>query len=156
MQYLGFIYTKYVSYVFSQIQDMILHANCPEKKRFPYNVKAYFRRGKRKISSVGEVLNMHHCFRSDSLSCPIVSISFLYSNSSVIKIYLTRIDVCYFVWIASKIVTNIKLGKTIYIHCIYIGSSLTQPSGIPYFSLYTFLWSTCISNDPGPECFVQV
>ena len=31
-----------------------------------------------------------------------------------------------------------------------VGSSLTQSSGISYFSLYTFFWSTCISIDPGP------
>ena len=37
-----------------------------------------------------------------------------------------------------------------------VGSSLTQPSGISYFSLYTFFWSTCISIDPGPEFFVEV
>ena len=37
-----------------------------------------------------------------------------------------------------------------------VGSSLTQYSGISYFSLYTFFWSTCISIDPGPECFVEV
>ena len=37
-----------------------------------------------------------------------------------------------------------------------VGSNLTQPSGISYFSLYTFFWNTCISNDPGPEFFVEV
>ena len=37
-----------------------------------------------------------------------------------------------------------------------VGSNLTQPSGISYFTLYTFFWSTCISNDPGPEFFVEV
>ena len=37
-----------------------------------------------------------------------------------------------------------------------VGSSLTQSSGISYFSLYTFFWSTCISIDPGPEFFVKV
>ena len=37
-----------------------------------------------------------------------------------------------------------------------VGSSLTQFSGISYFSLYTFFWSTCISIDPGPEFFVEV
>ena len=37
-----------------------------------------------------------------------------------------------------------------------VGSNLTQPSGISYFSIYTFFWSTCISNDPGPEFFVEV
>ena len=37
-----------------------------------------------------------------------------------------------------------------------VGSSLTQSSGISYFSLYTFFWSTCISIDPGPEFFVEV
>ena len=36
-------------------------------------------------------------------------------------------------------------------------SNLTQPSGISYFSLYTFFfWSTCISYDPGPEFVVEV
>ena len=34
--------------------------------------------------------------------------------------------------------------------------NLTQPSGISYFSLYTFFWSTCISIDPGLEFFVEV
>ena len=37
-----------------------------------------------------------------------------------------------------------------------VGSNLTQPCGILYFSLYIFFWSTCISNDPGPEFFVEV
>ena len=39
-----------------------------------------------------------------------------------------------------------------------MGSNLTQPSGIPYFSLYTFFSEvyTCIGNDPGPEFFVEV
>ena len=37
-----------------------------------------------------------------------------------------------------------------------VGSSLTQSSGILYFSLYTFFWSTCISIDPGMEFFVEV
>ena len=37
-----------------------------------------------------------------------------------------------------------------------VGSNLTQPSVISYFSLYTFFWSTCISIDPGPEIFVEV
>ena len=37
-----------------------------------------------------------------------------------------------------------------------VGSSLSQPSGISYFSLYSFFWSTCVSNDPGPEFFVVV
>ena len=37
-----------------------------------------------------------------------------------------------------------------------VGSNLTQPSGISYFCLYIFFWSTCISNDPGPEFFVEV
>ena len=37
-----------------------------------------------------------------------------------------------------------------------MGSSLTQPSGISYFSLYTFFWNTCISIDPGQEFFVEV
>ena len=37
------------------------------------------------------------------------------------------------------------------------GLNLTQPSGISYFFIYTFFpWSTCISNDPGPEIFVEV
>ena len=36
-----------------------------------------------------------------------------------------------------------------------VGSNLTQPSGIPYFSIYSFSIS-CISNDPGPEFFVEV
>ena len=34
-----------------------------------------------------------------------------------------------------------------------VGSSLNQSSGISYFILYTFFWSTCISIDPGPEYF---
>ena len=37
-----------------------------------------------------------------------------------------------------------------------VGSSLTQSSGISYFSLYTFFWNTCISIDPGQEFFVEV
>ena len=37
-----------------------------------------------------------------------------------------------------------------------VGSNLTQPSGISYFYLYTIFWSTCISNDPGQEFFVEV
>ena len=37
-----------------------------------------------------------------------------------------------------------------------VGSSLTQFSGISYFSLYTIFWSTCISIDPGPEFFTEV
>ena len=37
-----------------------------------------------------------------------------------------------------------------------MGSNLTQPGGISYFSLYTFFWSTWISNGPGPEFFVEV
>ena len=37
-----------------------------------------------------------------------------------------------------------------------VGSNLTQLSGISYFSLFTFFWSICISNDPGPEFFVEV
>ena len=37
-----------------------------------------------------------------------------------------------------------------------VGSNLTQPSDISYFSLYTFFGSTCISNDHGPEFFVEV
>ena len=36
------------------------------------------------------------------------------------------------------------------------GLNLTQPSGILYFSLYTFFRSTCISNISGPEFFVEV
>ena len=35
-------------------------------------------------------------------------------------------------------------------------SKLTQPSGISYFSLYTFFWSTCIIHDSGSEFFVEV
>ena len=35
-------------------------------------------------------------------------------------------------------------------------SSLTQPSGISYFSLYTFFWSTWINIDPGPKFFPEV
>ena len=34
-----------------------------------------------------------------------------------------------------------------------VGSNLTQPSGISYFSLYTFFWSTRISKCLGPEFF---
>ena len=37
-----------------------------------------------------------------------------------------------------------------------VDSSLAQPSGILYFSQYTFFWSTCISIGPGPEFFVEV
>ena len=37
-----------------------------------------------------------------------------------------------------------------------VGSNLTQSSGSSYFPLYTLFWSTCISNDPGPEFFVEV
>ena len=37
-----------------------------------------------------------------------------------------------------------------------VGSNLNQPRGISYFSKYTFYWSTCISNDPGPEFFVEI
>ena len=37
-----------------------------------------------------------------------------------------------------------------------VGSNLSQPSAISYFSLYTFFWSNCLSNDPGPEFFVEV
>ena len=37
-----------------------------------------------------------------------------------------------------------------------VDSNLTQPSGISYFSPYTFFWSTCISDEPGPEIFTQV
>ena len=37
-----------------------------------------------------------------------------------------------------------------------VGSNLTQPSSISYFSLYTFFWGNCISYDPGPEFFVEV
>ena len=56
---------------------------------------------------------------------------------------------------------KIPIRKCIYIyiyiwHVAGVGSSLTQSSGISYFSLYTFFWSTCISIDPGPEFFVEV
>ena len=37
-----------------------------------------------------------------------------------------------------------------------VGSNLTQPSGISYFSVYTFFWSTCIRYDPGPEFCIEV
>ena len=37
-----------------------------------------------------------------------------------------------------------------------VGSNLTQPSGSSYFSLHTFIWITCIRNDPGPDFFVEV
>ena len=37
-----------------------------------------------------------------------------------------------------------------------VGLNLTQPSCISNFSPYTFFWSTCIINDPGPEFFVEV
>ena len=37
-----------------------------------------------------------------------------------------------------------------------VGSNLTQSSGISYFLPIHFFWSTCISNDPGPEFFVEV
>ena len=37
-----------------------------------------------------------------------------------------------------------------------VGWNFTQSSDISYFYLYTIFWSICISNDPGPEFFVEV
>ena len=37
-----------------------------------------------------------------------------------------------------------------------VGSNLTQPRGISYFSIDTFYWSTCIRNDLGPGFFVEM